>query len=190
MAAQGTGGPALLRAPCCGPGLGLRSPSMISSFTLWSSRTTSSRISCGEQSLRGKGQAAEVQSALDPGSQPRPYPCPHPHERSVPSSSRRQATLAGPAASFTPESLFWRRQGWGPKLVPPPPPPAGSWTCGPHGTCPARRLRHVSGLWLLPSLAERAPSPVSSGPNLRHPGPRRLHFPPASSWGAGDGRVR
>lgn len=35
----------------------------------------------------------------------------------------------------------------------------------------------------------RTHSPVSSGLNLRHPGPRRLHFPPASSWGEGS-RVR
>lgn len=42
------------------PGVGaLYSPSMISSFTLWSSRTTSSRISWWEQSLGVKGQTAE-----------------------------------------------------------------------------------------------------------------------------------
>lgn len=70
---------------------------MISSFTLWSSRTTSSRISCGEQGLRHRG----VSRGGGPGL--------HPHS-SLPEPGWRAhwtwGTLASPGASHASGALW------------------------------------------------------------------------------------
>lgn len=70
----------------------------------------------------------------------------------------------------------------------PPSSSAGSWlTSGGHPrptgpACPCGP-KTVPSLWLLQASQERTHSPASSGPSLRHPGPRRSHSPPASPWG-------
>lgn len=128
---------------------GPHSPSMISSFTLWSSRTTSSRISCWAES-QSEGTDAGSRGCRGLSlSQALGKPCsqhPSDHNRGIPGCPGTPFSSTGQLLAFVAvkQGTHWLEM------------------------VPACRLYSLS--------------PVSSGPNLRHPGPHHLHSRQASPW--------
>lgn len=177
---------------------------MISSFTLCSSRTTSSRISCGsraseeqrEAGLAGGGVSEGVGvSWASLGAHTHCHPPPRPGGGWEEGRRKDGVCLGGvmpwPAL---PCSLLHLRHLWSPpralvgagdkcnrllQLAPDFCTSEGS--NGPPACHVPPRLSPAPGSFM--AYQERTHSPVSFGPNRRHPGPRRSHFQPASSWG-------